>query len=61
MNIPNCPKCISPLKVAEFLVSEDDVEEGLECTNPYCEFTVLETLGEFLFEDYNDEMYGDIK
>ena len=52
MNIPNCPKCVSPLKVAEFLVSEDDVKEGLECSNPYCEFAVLEMLGEFLFEDY---------
>ena len=53
----NCPKCISPLRVAEFLVSEDDVEEGLECSNPHCVFIVLEMLGEFLFEDYNVDMY----
>ena len=56
----NCPKCVSPLKIAEFLISEDDVKEGLECSNQYCNFTVLEMLGDFLFEDYNDEMYGDL-
>ena len=51
MNLPNCPKCVSALKEAEFLVSEDDVEIGLECTNPHCDFMVCEMLGEFLFNN----------
>ena len=51
MNLPNCPKCVSALKEAEFLVSEDDVEIGLECINPHCDFMVCEMLGEFLFNN----------
>ena len=58
MNLPNCPKCVSPLKAAEFLISEDDTKTGLECSNTYCDFIVCEMLGEFLFEDYNEDMYG---
>jgi hypothetical protein len=56
----NCPKCVSPLRQAEFLISEDQVKTGLECSNVHCDFMVCEMLGEYLFEDYNDEMYGNI-
>ena len=54
----NCPKCISPLKEAEFAISEDETQTGLECSNTHCNFMVCEMLGEYLFEDFNDEMYG---
>ena len=54
----NCSRCASPLKETEFLVSEDETKPGLECSNPHCDFMVCEMLGEYLFEDFNDEMYG---
>ena len=56
----NCPKCISPLKEAEFAISEDETQTGLECSNTHCNFMVCEMLGEYLFDDYNDERYEDI-
>ena len=49
--MPNCRKCASPLKTAEFLICEDQTKPGLECSNPHCDFMVCERLGEYLFDD----------
>ena len=51
-----CPKCESNLKEIDILITEDDTECGLSCIE--CDFIISgKSLGEFLFEDYNEEMY----
>ena len=52
----HCPKCRSQLYQIDVLVTEDDTECGLSC--PKCDYTMTgPVLGEFLFEDYNEDMY----
>ena len=51
-----CPKCESYLEEIDVLITEDDTECGLSCIE--CDFVISGVLlGEFLFEDYNEDMY----
>ena len=54
-----CPKCQSHLEEIDVLITGDDTECGLACIE--CDFVISGVLlGEFLFEDYNEDMYMDL-
>ena len=52
-----CPKCQSHLEEIDVLITGDDTECGWSCIECDCVISDV-LLGEFLFEDYNEDMHG---